>query len=64
MNDWMLTPEELADYSHKYGNTAGASLLLLTPPDRFAGDYEAAFAALTTKLTTKPQPKMQLNDTF
>lgn len=53
MNDWMLTPEDLADYARRYGNPAAASLLLLTPPDRFAGDYEAAFAALTTKLTTK-----------
>ena len=59
MNDWMLTPEDLADYAQRHGNTAAASLLLLTPPDMFAGDYEAAFAGLTTVLTTKPQPEMQ-----
>jgi hypothetical protein len=54
MNDWMLTPEDLADYAKRYGDTAAASLLLITPPDRFAGDYEEAFASVTvtTELTT------------
>lgn len=54
MDDWMLTPADLELFADKYGRAAAASLLLLTPPDRFAGDYEAAFAALTTELTTKP----------
>jgi len=51
----MLTPEDLADYAQRNGNPAAASLLLLTPPDRFAGDYEETLARLTTVLTTKPQ---------
>lgn len=55
VDDLMLTTEELAEYAQRHGNTAAASLLLLTPPDRFTGDYEAAFAALTTEVTTKPQ---------
>jgi hypothetical protein len=55
MDDWMLTPEDLAEYERLHGKAAAASLLLLTPPDRFAGDYEETFAGLTTELTTKPQ---------
>lgn len=59
MNDWVLTPEELAEYAQAHGKTAAVSLLLLTPPDRFTGDYEAAFAGLTTVLTTKGCAEMQ-----
>lgn len=64
MTDWMLTTADLADYAERHGRTAAASLLLLTPPDRFAGDYEEAFANLTTVLTTKPCAKMAENATF
>ena len=55
LTEWVLTPEELADYAQRHGNAAAASLLLLCPPDRFTGDYEETFARLTTELTTKPQ---------
>lgn len=55
MDDWILAPEELAEYERAHGQAAAATLLLLTPPDRFAGDYEETFARLTTVLTTKPQ---------
>lgn len=52
---WFLTTEELAEYEQLHGQAAAATLLLLTPPDMFAGDYEETFARLTTFLTTKPQ---------
>jgi hypothetical protein len=52
-DDYMLTPAELAEYEHLHGKDAAASLLLLTPPDRFTGDYEETYARLTTVLTTK-----------
>lgn len=56
MDTWKLTVDDLADYEKRHGKEAAASLLLLTPPDAFDGDYEATFARLTTELTTKPQP--------
>lgn len=55
MDEIMLTPADLERFEDKYGRTAAATLLLLTPPDMFAGDYEETFARLTTVLTTKPQ---------
>ncbi len=55
LTEWVLTPEELEQYAQRHGNAAAASLLLLCPPDRFAGEYEETFARLTTELTTKPQ---------
>ena len=64
MDEFMLTPADLERFEAKYGRTAAASLLLLTPPDRYTGDWKDAFECLTTELTTKPQPEMQLNDTF
>ena len=36
-----ITPEEIRDYAKRCGKSYAASLLLLTPPDRFDGDYEA-----------------------
>ena len=48
-NDFTLTVEELEDYAKLYGNTAAASLLLLTPPDRFEGDYEETLAKYAGK---------------
>lgn len=40
-NAEMLTEKDLREYGRKYGRAAAASLLILTPADRFAGDYEA-----------------------
>lgn len=54
LGEWMLTVAELEDYERECGTAAAASLLLLTPPDRFEGNYEATFARLTTNATTKP----------
>lgn len=45
--EWMLSVGELLDFAREHGKAAAASLLLLTPPDRFAGDYEAMFAKLS-----------------
>ena len=59
LDEYMLTIADLEEYRQLHGNTAAVSLLLLTPPDRFAGDYEAAFAGLTTVLTTKSCAEMQ-----
>jgi hypothetical protein len=64
MDEFMLTPADLEGYEARHGRTAAATLLLLTPPDRYTGDWMDAFERLTTDLTTKPQPEMQLNDTF
>lgn len=47
-----LTPEELAEYETDCGTDAALNLLLLTPPDRYTGDYAETLAGLTTKLTT------------
>lgn len=44
--DWVLTVEELKAYAEHCGKSAAASLLLLTPPDCFTGDYEATLAEL------------------
>ena len=41
-----ITPEEIRDYAKAFGNDAAASLLILTPPDRFEGDYEAMMREL------------------
>lgn len=54
MFEWTLTVAELEDYERECGTAAAASLLLLTPPDRFEGNYEETFARLTTNTTTKP----------
>ncbi len=41
-----LTVAELRDYAKRCGKAAAASLLLLTPPDAFDGDYEAMMREL------------------
>lgn len=38
---YTVTPEEIREHATLYGKAAAASLLLLTPPDRFEGDYDA-----------------------
>ena len=52
-NEWTLTVAELEDYERECG-AAAASLLLITPPDAFEGDYEATFERLTTKAKANP----------
>lgn len=54
LGEWMLTVAELEDYARRYGAAAAASLLLLTPPEKFEGDYEATFERLTTKAKANP----------
>lgn len=49
---YTLTPEELTEYERGNGTDSAVNLLLLTPPDRYAGDYAETLAGLTTKLTT------------
>lgn len=53
-NEWTLTVAELEDYEQECGAAAAASLLLITPPDRFEGDYEETFERLTTKAKANP----------
>lgn len=49
MFEWTLTVAELEDYERECGTAAAASLLLLTPPDRFEGDYEETLAKYAGK---------------
>lgn len=49
MDEFMLTPAELERFEELHGKTAAATLLLLTPPDRYTGDWMDAFERLTEK---------------
>lgn len=45
----MLTPAQIRDYAKQHGKAAAASLLLLTGPDGYDGDYEAMMYELCGK---------------
>ena len=40
-NDFKFTPDDVRLFAKTHGKAAAASWLLLIPPDRFDGDYEA-----------------------